>query len=145
VALGLALLDGLLLNHMTKPYNKILNRDRLKKSLGLSSEALSSEAWGGGKRREEPLFDQLRPVCRDLLLIERSVHWKAMLPHYDRAALLKDAKDSKSFHGTYLLVLHLVRCVNPCAWKPGFLRSILNLRTAERPSNTGITKSKERP
>jgi len=142
VALGLALLDGLLLNHMTKPYNKILYRDRLKKTLGLSSEALSSEEWGGGKTREEPLFDQLR---RDLLLIERSVHWKAMLPHYDRAALLKDAKDSKSFHGTYLLVLHLVRCVNPCAWKPGFLRSILNLRTAERPSNTGSTKSKERP
>jgi len=109
--LGIALLQGLKLPLMTKPYNKHKGRDKARMSL-------EAHVKGGGAAAD------WKALRKDLLLIERNVGWRAVQPSYDRKRLLGPAQQGESFEGCYRMMLALAAALRRSAWKPAFLRSI---------------------
>ena len=55
-------------------------------------------------------------VCRHGILylsMPSRWQWKAVTADYNRENLMPAALDDSSFHGTYLLLLELTRCIHP--------------------------------
>ena len=111
--LGMALLDGLRIPMMTKPYNKQPQRDKLRMTLSAYLEGI--------RAGDE---DDWQSARRDLLLLERNVGWKAVLPTYNRDLLLRRAQDSSNSRGTYEMMCALVQAVKFPAWNSSFLRGL---------------------
>jgi hypothetical protein len=134
--LAMALLDGLQLQHMAKPFNKAGARDKCRAVLLANSEGRGGSA--------EEAWQKMR---KDLLWIEKNIRWSAMLPGWktDRTRIITTAGDSPSFQGAYQMIHTVVRSIRPSAWKPGYLVK-LGLRTAgnEEENGGGKEEAEER-
>jgi hypothetical protein len=114
--LGIAVLQGLKVQLMTKPYNKagkLSARCRLWSALGA---VVQGDVVGGEQGS--------KTLRKDLLLVERNVSWRAVLSSYDRESVIGAAQEGESFEGCYQMMLSLVGSLKKSSWKPAYLRSL---------------------